>query len=84
MRRISQSDANNLVQEFVENRSLEDLLDELKVYGDVELKYLDHNWYCECLPRVKSREYKFETCGKDLLQLVKSCLSLVYLSQATN
>lgn len=84
MRRISASDANNLIQEFVENRTLEDLLEELKMYGQVTITHTDNNWQCEYLPKVKTREYKFDNYGKDLLQLVKTCLSMVYISQAQN
>jgi len=84
MRRISPSDANNLIQEFVENRTLEDLLEELKMYGQVTITHTDNNWHCEYMPKVKRKEYKFDNYGKDLLQLVKTCLSMVYISQAQN
>lgn len=84
MRRLSHYDADNLIKEHVDNRTLEDLLDELKMYGEITLQCNDGIWRCEYLPKVKTREYKFDNCGKDLLQLVKSCLSMVYISQAQN
>lgn len=82
MRRLTAGDADNLVAEYVENRSLEDLLDELKMYGEVTLSSSEGNWHCDYQPKVKKREYKFENSGRDLLQLVKNCLSMVYFSQA--
>lgn len=52
------------------------------MYGQVTITHTDNNWYCEYMPKVKRKEYKFDNYGKDLLQLVKTCLSMVYISQA--
>lgn len=84
MGRFTRYDANNLIHEYVENRTLDDLLDELKMYGEITLHCSGGEWHCTYLPRVKTREYQFDNCGRDLLQLVKNCLSMVYISQATN
>jgi hypothetical protein len=84
MGRLSHYDAGNLIKEHVENRTLEDILEELKMYGEITLHCSGGVWNCEYIPRVKTREYKFDNCGKDLLQLVKNCLSMVYISQAMN
>lgn len=66
----------------IEGRSLEDLLDELKVYGEVTITTRDHNWHIEYEPKVKSREYRFQNYGRDLYPLVKNLLIAVYLNQA--
>ena len=66
----------------IEGRSLEDLLDELKVYGEVTITTRDNNWHIEYEPKVKSREYRFQNYGRDLYPLVKNCLTMVYLNQA--
>lgn len=84
MRRLSRYDAENLVAEYVKNRTLEDLLEELKMYGKVTITHQDYSWNIEFLPKVKNKEYKLDNYGKDLLQLVKDCLSIVYFSQALN
>ncbi len=82
MSRLTAEHAKNLVAEYVENRTLEDLLEELKMYGTVTISNSEGTWHCDYQPKVKKREYKFDNYGKDLLQLVKNCLSLVYFSQA--
>lgn len=84
MRRLTAEHAKNLVAEYVENRTLDDLLEELKMYGTVTISNSGKDWHCQYQPKVKRREYQFDNSGSDLLQLVKNCLSLVYFSQAQN
>lgn len=65
-----------------EGKSLEDMLDELKIYGEVTISSREYNWYIIYEPKVKSRIYRFENYGKELYPLVKNCLIMVYLNQA--
>lgn len=66
----------------IEGRSLEDLLDEIKVYGDITISSREHNWHIEYEPKVKNKEYRFQNYGRELYPLVKNCLTMVYLNQA--
>ena len=81
---LTKEDADNLVEEYVENRTLEDLLEELKMYGKVVIYYSHRSWHCEFHPKIRKKEYKYENSGKDLTQLVKYCMSFVYISQVLN
>ena len=66
----------------LEYRNLDDLLNELKVYGPVHLYNKEYKWHCEYNVTVKGKEYMFETSNEDLISLVRSCLTAVYVCQA--
>jgi len=84
MQVLTKTSTRNIVAEYVEHRTLEDLLEELKMYGEVTISFRDNNWNIEFLPRVKDKEYKVYNYNRNLMRLVKNCLAIVYFSQASN
>lgn len=82
MKNLAHLSAAKIISEYTDNRSLEDLLDELKMYGDITINYSDGSWYIDFLPKINSKDYKFGSHNKNLLVLVKNCLAMVYFGQS--
>lgn len=59
------------------NKTLEESLDELKIFGDISLLFKDNIWYCKYTTKVNNKEYMFEGTGVYLFDIIKSFLTTV-------
>lgn len=60
-----------------EHKSLEEMLYELKVYGNLVLEcsnQTNHKWVCKYTTKLNNKDYQFENSGTDLYEVLKRCM----------
>lgn len=59
------------------HKTLDELLEELKVFGKIEIQFTDFKWHFKYTTKLNNKDYMFESAGPYLFDIVKSCVTTI-------